>query len=139
MSNSERGEFGLTLGGRQLKFKMGTSALIEFQEVFAAKGTSPPTIPELMRHVIDNRLKYVRAFLWAGLQRYHPDIGIEDVSTLLDEADPAEITALIGNLGGSTVPDPHDMAAIGGKANPPKAQARTKAGTGARSTSKRDG
>lgn len=112
MANPQRGEFSIALGGEVYVLKLGTAALVEFQEHFAtAEGA--PDIATLLAEVKRGRLKYVRALLWAGFRKHHPDVTLEAVDDLIDAADPAEIGRLLGHLGTSTQPAPADLAALG--------------------------
>jgi hypothetical protein len=138
MANSDKGEVGLTLGGKDYRFKLGTSALIQLQEEFST-ADKIASLDDILNEVNKGRLKYVRAFLWAGLQRFHPGTTLEDVSEILDEADESEVVKLLRALGLTTQPDPKDVAELskGVKSNPQMARAR-KRGTGGNSSSRPD-
>lgn len=154
---STKGEFQVRLNSSDYTFKLGTSALIELQEVLKPPDVkhviknkdgqevevsipSPvPKIEEILIGVQQGRLKYVRAFLWAGLQKYHSGKTLEDVSDLIDEASEAEVAKLLRDLGMTVQPDPADVAELSvskgrGKDKRPR-KARRPSGTGANSTS----
>lgn len=137
MANSQKGEIPLTLAGVSYTFKMGTSALIELQEAFSTP-TKVAAIPDIFNEVNKGRIKYVRAFLWAGLRKFHPTVTLEDVSDMLDACDETEIATLLRRLGVTTQPDPKDIKELqeGVARNPPTAQTRRTRGTGGNSTSK---
>lgn len=95
-------------------------------------------IPGILDEVSKGRVKYVRAFLWAGLRRYHPGVTLEDVSDLLDASGEEEVRRVLQKLNLTTMPDPKDAAELAkGKAkNPPQARTKRTRGTGANSTSR---
>lgn len=133
MPNPEKGEFALAFGATSLTFKMGTAALIEAQEQIGRETGYVPTLEEMIRDVMRQRLAYLRAFLWAGLRKYHPEQTIEDVTGLLDEMDPEQAQTLLQGLTGSMTPAKADVAAlqpIGGGARPRKARAPKGRATG---------
>ena len=113
MANSQRGEFELRLGGVAYTLKLGTAALVEFQESLATPDGVVPDIASAMAEVKRGRLKYVRAMLWAGLRKHHRELTIEAVDDLIDASDPAEVGQLLGSLGASTQPSRADLEALG--------------------------
>ncbi len=99
------------------------------------KGSVPP-VEAIVKEVQSGRLKYVRAFLWAGLLKFHPGMTQDRVSDLIDDANESEVKKLLFTLGLTTQPDPADVKELmegTTKANPRKA--RTKRGSGAASGS----
>lgn len=122
MANAQKGEFALTMGGTVYTLKLGTSALIELQELLGTPEHAP-TMQELVIEVVNGRAKYIRAFIWAGLRKYHPEVTLEAVSDLLDDTSEAEAKAVLRALGVSTQPDTKDVQALGlDTVNPQPAQ-----------------
>lgn len=133
MANPDKGEFALSFKGESLTFKVGTGALIEAQEQIGRETNYVPTLEELLRDVLRQRLAYMRAFLWAGLRKYHAEKTIDDVTDLLDEMTQGEAVALLHGLTGSTQPDPKDLSVLtpkGGAKRPRKAQTEKDHATG---------
>lgn len=131
---SSKGEFTLRLKGQEYRFKLGTSALIALQELVSPPERTLP-IEEILIGVSQGRLKFVRAMLWAGIQKHHEGTTLEDVSDLIDEASDVEIKKLLRDLGWTMQPDPKDVEELGaGKQKRPR-KARRPNGTGAKSTS----
>lgn len=123
MANPDKGEFDLSFGDTVLTFKMGTSALIEAQEQLGRETGVVPTLEELMRDVLERqRLGYVRAFLWGGLRKHHPEKTVEDVTELLDAMTQDQAVSLLRGLTSSTRPDAKDVAALVPKDGPPRPQ-----------------
>lgn len=121
-TNAQKGEFTLTLGGTAYTLRMGTLALAALQEKFGTP-EHVPNIRDIVLEVMKGRALYVQAFVWAGLQRYHPDITFEQVADLIDETSESDLRPLLMALGISTQPDPADLKELGlDKANPPEAQ-----------------
>jgi hypothetical protein len=125
MSNAVKGEFELPLGGTTYRFKVGVGALMLAQEQIGHETGTVPRLDEFTGGLDRWRLLYVRAFLWAGLRKYHPELTIEDVTDLLDAADEREAIALVAGLRGSTVPDTRDVEALEDAGARPTAAAAT--------------
>jgi hypothetical protein len=86
-------------------------------------------------------MRYIRALVWASLQKHHPDIGIDDVADLIIQAGGMEhVIEVMGQLSESAQPDPQDVKVSGAKPRkrPRTAQADV-GGIGAISTSRRGG
>ena len=134
MANREKGEVDLSLAGQTWTFKLGTGALIELQELVSKAEGSLVPIERIFQDAARGRVSSIRAILWAGLRKYHGDRTLTDVEDLLDAASPAEIQALLGDLGATTQPDQADLDTLGvaevpGKGHPRKARA-VASGTG---------
>lgn len=124
MANSQKGEFALTMGGTAYTLKIGTAALVRLQERFGTP-EHVPTIMELQREVVRGRALYIQAFMWAGLQRYHPEVTFDEVGDLIDDTEEADLRPLLEALGVTLVPDPADVQALGlDTPHPPQAQTR---------------
>lgn len=129
--------------GRHAKGCAGSPCACGFAAALAATPTRPSvaSIEDIIAEVTRGRLKYVRAFLWAGLQTFHPGTTLGQVDELLDSADEAEVRKLLHQLGLTTAPDPVDVEelrkGVAGNGNPPKARATRARGTGGSSSSRR--
>jgi hypothetical protein len=132
MANREQGEYAIRIGGQNYTLKLGTGALIELQECCSTRDELL-SIEQIFAEVSRGRLKFVRAFLWAGLRKYHSHITLDGVDDLLDQADESEIRVLLISLGVTLQPAPEDVKALedASKRNPPAAQPkkRRKRGT----------
>ena len=182
MTNTTKGEFQLTFGGKPYRFRLGTAALTEMQEHFCAPDNAArlraeseverlrqalmrfgshqgeckgkpcacgfsvsvvtadltgviPQPQDLLAEVMRGRLKYAQVLLWASLRKYHPDVTLEKIADLMDEASQDEVQTLLVQLGMSTVPNVEDVKELkeGATSRPRRAR---KTGTGANSTSK---
>jgi hypothetical protein len=124
----------VTLGGRPFTLKLGLGAMTALQEQIRREidQVLPPDL--ILQEATRGRLLYMRAFIWAALQRYHPECTLREVEDLLDLASVEEIQALFASLGLLALPDPADVQALGVAATgrPPKGRRR---GTGGGSTS----
>lgn len=95
-------------------------------------------IEGILAHVFSGRLKYIAAFVWAGLKTFQPETTLDAAMSLLDDASPEEVQQLLVSLGLTMQPAPEDakeLSAEGGTKRPRKA--RTTVGVGETSTSKR--
>lgn len=136
MANRDKGEVGLTLNGTDYTFKLGTNALVELQEMVSASGTVEP-IEAIWQQIGLGRVKYIRALIWAGLQKFHTGTTLDQVDDLLDSASEPEIQRLLSDLGLTTVPakeDAKELSEGGSKKRNPRT-ARKTAGTGGTSSS----
>jgi hypothetical protein len=134
MAALEKSTVEMVLGGTRYTFMWGTKAIREMQELLSTPEhlVSPEEIfAELKR----GRLKFVCAFIWAGLQKHHPHITLADADDVLDGASEEEVQKLLRDFGLSLTPAPDDMKELseGVKKNP--RQARAKRGTGGNSSS----
>lgn len=135
MANPHKGEFECALSGKVYRFRFGTDALAEMQELLSPPG-EVLDIDTMLRDVLRRRVKYIKAFLWASLRCYHPEVSLSDMADLLDNSEPSEIEALVAELGLTAVPDKKDLEALTDGQRPQKAQAtKRRRGTGASSTS----
>jgi hypothetical protein len=142
MAALEKSTVEMVLGGTRYTFMWGTKAIREMQELLSTPEhlVSPEEIfAELKR----GRLKFVCAFIWAGLQKHHPNIPLESknpevlsADDILDGASEAEVDKLLKEFGLRLTPAPDDMKELseGVKKNP--RQARAKRGTGGNSSSR---
>lgn len=93
----------------------------------------------ILQHVFGGRIKYLAAYFWSGLKRFHPEFTLDAAMDLLDQASPDEVRQLLVDLGLTMQPSPEDAKELKGgagtKRNPRKAQAV--AGRGESSTSRR--
>ena len=144
MSNPVRGEFSLRIQETDYRFKVGTSALCAAQEQIGKECNGRvPTLEAMIQGVMGLRLLFVRVFIWAALQKYHPDVALDQIDDLIDAVDEKEVPTLLGKLLGTTLPDARDKKTLEGEdkpSRPPEAQADTRKGrsTGrGRSTSAR--
>lgn len=80
--NKHRGEFLLKLGKDEYKVCYSINALCSLEEI--TKKTVIE-IGEILSHPEKLSLNFARAFLWAGLQKYHPMTTIEGAGDLLEE------------------------------------------------------
>lgn len=131
MAQIEQDKVSMVLGGNTYTFLWGTRAIRDMQELLSTPDhlVSPK---EIFDQVQRGRLKFVCAFIWAGLQKHHPKITLEQTDDILDGATEEEVDALIKKFGLRLTPAPADVAELsaGVKANPPKARPRRKRGTG---------
>ena len=139
MANTQKGEVDFVLDGRTFTFRLGTGALIELQEHVSKLEGAQAALEQIFLDAARGRVLAIRAVLWAGLRKHHPEVTLEGVEDLLDAASPDEIQALLGNLGATTVPDPADLRTLGVSApagdRPQTARGRRAGGTGVGSTS----
>lgn len=136
MANKDKGEVDMTLGGKRYTFKLGTNALIEAQELLSTP-TRLVSIDEMRVGLQAGRLKYIQVLLWAGLQKFHAGMTVEDVNDMLDAANEGEIRVLLNGLGLTMVPSPEDVKELKeGVAKKNSRKVRARRGTGGNSSSR---
>lgn len=80
----------VVLAGETYKMKFGMKAIIALDRAFGINLLDKKRAAELeMTPLMLTKL------LWAGLQRYHRDLVLEDVEDLLDDSDQVEIEKAI--------------------------------------------
>lgn len=136
MANREKGEIGLEIAGQAYTLVLNTNALIELQDACTPKGRPVSSIEEIYAAVNQGSLRHVRAFFWAALRKYHPELTLEAVGELIDTAGGfAGLNEILDSVSGAATPDKQDVDEVTGT-NPPKARAK-KRGTGDAFTSMR--
>jgi hypothetical protein len=128
MANRDKGEVSLDLGGTSYTLALGTNQLIALEDLF-----EPMTLEEIFGSASRGSFKHIRGLMWAATLKYHPGLSVTDVGNLIDQAGGVfGLSKQLKALGLSTIPDDADLTALGvePKANPRKAQARKRAGTG---------
>lgn len=136
MDTLDKAEVVMALGGTSYTFVWGTRAIREMQELLSTpEHLVTPT--EIFFELKRGRVKFVCAFIWAGLLKHTPGVTHDDADDILDKSTDAEIKALLKRFGISLTPAPEDVQELaeGVQKNPRKARATR--GTGAKSNSKR--
>lgn len=128
-----RGEVDFTVGGKTYTLVLKTLGLMSIQQHFST-GDVIVDIDEVMQKAAKGSLEHVVALLWGSFLKYHPDVTLNQVIDMVDDAGGIEAVNLqLSVLGESTKPDAEDIAELKPQtANPPKAQTGRR-GTGGRS------
>lgn len=131
----------LTINGRRYTFVFKSRALMEWQNLHSANGKIAD-IFDIRRKATEGSLEHLMGFVWAGLRKHHPDVTIDDVWNMVDEAGSIDqFVIILGQLLPSMVPDHADLKELGVEERPPvPAQgkpAKKSRGTGEKSTSTR--
>ncbi|WP_118138795.1 hypothetical protein, partial [Oceanicella sp. SM1341] len=79
MANRLLGETEITVDGRTLRLVMDFNALCAFEE---ATGRNAVTSIDAFQSG-DLTMRELRAFMWAALQRHHPETSLQDAGDLL--------------------------------------------------------
>lgn len=136
MANAQKGEVSLQIGDKTYTLALTLDAMVSIEEMFSTD-EKPVFFQDIAMLAEKGSAKHTRALMWALFQHHHKDVTIETVSTLVQKA--GGIVALgktLEQVMQSGSPDKRDLAALGVRGNPPKAQAGKKVnGTGASSTS----
>lgn len=133
MANRERGEVSLEVGGKEYTLRLSANAQCDLEELLSTDD-KPVNFQVFMARLIRyERNTDVRAFLWATLREFHPQMSLKDAGTLLhDVGGVYGLGDKLQQIVKSSQPDPEDIKTLGleGKVPPPKARAKSKAGIG---------
>ena len=133
MANREKGESTVEIGGRTYTLVIGMEEICALEEM-VSRGGRDFTIVEILGLVQRGSLRFVRALLWASLQRHHPKVTLADATTMVQQMGGLmQAMGKLGDLFASMQPDPKDVPAEDKGKRPQKARAH---GTGGRSTPK---
>jgi hypothetical protein len=140
MANRQKGEVSIDVDGTTYTLALTVDAMVALEEMFSTPAKSV-TFQDVITESDKGSIKHLRGLLWSLLQLHHPELGIKDISPLVQRAGGLGVfAAKFMELAKSAFADPADLEALGVKAgtNPPQAQAGKKIrGIGERSTSAR--
>ena len=141
MAHQEKRKVSLNIAGETYTLVLDTAALVALEDLFSTPEREV-TFVQILQKVERGSIRYIRAFIWAALQRHHKHITIDQAGELIDKAGGiAGLAQQVTALQETAVPDKADVVELGagrkGK-GPPKAQAKTKERGGAASTSTLD-
>lgn len=122
MANKQKGEIPLAIDGRDYTLFLGTNALEMLEEHFSTKERREVGWQEIFGRVVQGKsLRYLRAFIWAAMQKHHAGTTQDDVGDLIDAA--GGITAfaeLVASAAGVALPSESDLKALGVKTKRPR-------------------
>jgi hypothetical protein len=117
MANRERGEVSLKAGDKTYTLVLDIDAMCALEDLFSTP-EQEVSFPEVLAKVQRDSTRHLRAFLWALLQRHHPEIGIGQISELVEQAGGLEgLRDSFGAISESAKPDPKHMKASGARAS----------------------
>ncbi|MGL5934596.1 MAG: hypothetical protein ACRCZI_03120 [Cetobacterium sp.] len=82
MSNPNRGDVSFDASGKTWKLKFSTNAICELED---AIGIGVDSIASSMQNESAQKMKLLRAVLWAAMQDHHEGITKKQVGDLIDE------------------------------------------------------
>jgi hypothetical protein len=138
MANAEKGEVSIQIGDTTYTLALTLDAMVTLEEMLS---TPDRAVFFTEIAVLSERgsIKHTRALIWALFQAHHPNVTLADVSGLVQKAGGiVEFGKTLEAVIQRSKPDPRDVADLGVKPNPPRAQAgagKRSNGTGASSTS----
>lgn len=111
MANPERGEVPLTVGDRTYKLVLDFDGICAIEERLSTPD-HVVTISEVILHSARGSHRHARALAWGSLQRFHPDVTIEDAGQLIVDLGGVErFFETVAKLRKSTQPDAEDRPA----------------------------
>lgn len=122
VANKNKGEYSFEADGKRYTLAVTMNAMADLEEHFNSKDQKERTFEELTKEVEKGRAIYIRAFLWALLQRDHPEVVLKatpgsnhvDVSTLIERAGGVEVVGrILQEVAKASEPDPADVTELG--------------------------
>lgn len=140
MANREKGEVDLKVGPETYTICIDLNAMALVESHFSTPDRDV-TFYEVFGRLRTGGVRYIRAIIWAGLQKHHPGFSIEAVGSLIQKAGGLstfgdKLHAACAEAGLVTIPDKADLKELGVNANGERPQT-AQAGRGARSVSRR--
>lgn len=138
MANRELGEVSVDIAGTSYTLCLDLNAMCEIEDMFSTPQRQV-TFQEVLERVQHNSMRHIRGVLWATFRKHHPNLTLMDVAELAQRSGGIlAFAAHLATLAQNAVPMTSDVEALGiaSNGNPHKAQTRSAAGTGRRSTPK---
>jgi hypothetical protein len=135
MANIQKGEIPLSISGKSYTLFLGTNALDLLEEHFSLKAGKEVGWQEIFARVLKgDSLRYLRAFIWAAMQKYHPGTTLAQAGDLIDEGGGITgFAALVSEAAGVSLPTESDLKALGVNPARPRTAQRVRKGTRAKS------
>lgn len=115
MANAQRGEAALTVGDKVYTLQYGWNAIAKIETV---TGLTSGEVGAMIQRE-NFHAGVFRSVVWGMLQRHHPELDLEAVGDLMDDADTTALS--------QAVREAMERSSLGGgdKENPPKASRST--------------
>jgi hypothetical protein len=122
MANKHKGETTLTIGDITYTLYSGTNAMELLEEHFTAKAGREVGWEEIYARVLGGKsLRYLKAFVWAALQKYHQGTTLEQAGDLIDSAGGiTQFADRLAEAAGVSLPNDADLKALGIDAERPQ-------------------
>jgi hypothetical protein len=135
MANQDKGEFDLVCGDTTYTLTLKTAGWRALQQHFS----TPDKLADLdavIAQVRAGSVDHIVVFVWACLRKFHPEIALEAVPDLIDDAGGLEGVdrQVMGELSASMTADPKDRAELESVQKRPR-KARGMRGTGGNGSS----
>ncbi len=123
MANRQKGEIALSIAGQEYVLYFGTNAMELVEEHFSTPQKEMGWQEVLGKAMSGKSIRYMRAMIWASLQKFHKGFTIEQTGELIDSAGGIEaFSTQIQEAAGVALPTPEDLKALGLDGRPPSAQ-----------------
>lgn len=141
MANRERWEVDLQMGDETYTICLDLNAMALVEDHFSTP-QKEVQFHEAFAKLEKGGVRYIRAVIWAGLQKYHKGLSIEAVGDLIQKSGGLygfgeKLKAAVAEAGLATIPDKADLHDLGVNVNGQNPQKAQPSGRGARSKSTR--
>lgn len=98
MANRVIGEASFDLGGKKYTLCFNNDALVQLEDQLDRGIVAITSEVQLWTKEPERiRLKWIRALLWAGLRKHHPNMSIEDAGELIEQSDATTVLNAVGD------------------------------------------
>jgi hypothetical protein len=129
------------MGDETYTFSLDLNAMTLIEDHFSTAGKDVSFYEAFDKMQKTGSARYIRAFVWAGLQRHHKGLSLDAVGDLIQQSGGLlgfgdKLRGAIAEAGLATIPDKADLHDLGVDANG-RNPTKARPGRGARSTSTR--
>ncbi len=123
MANRQKGEIALSIAGQEYVLYFGTNAMELVEEHFSTPEKDAKWQDVLHKAMSGTSIRYMRAMVWASLQKFQKGFTLEQTGDLIDTAGGIEaFSTKMSEAAGVALPTPEDLKALGLDGRPPSAQ-----------------
>jgi hypothetical protein len=123
MANRQKGEIAMSIAGQEYVLFFGTNAMELVEEHFSTPEKDAKWQEVLLKATSGQSIRYMRAMIWASLQKFHKGFTLEQTGDLIDTAGGIESFATqMSAAAGIALPTQDDLKALGLNGRPQSAQ-----------------
>ncbi len=114
MANTQKGEISLTVDGKEYVLFLDANAMVLLEEHFSTLTREVGYNEILARVLTGESLRYMRAFIWAALQKHHAPLSLIQAGELINAAGGISAFATqVSAAVGLSLPTDDELKALG--------------------------